>query len=60
MADHPRYPDTGNGTGAAPDGAPAARKRRRVQLAFWIIAIAVVLLVIVLHVTGTVGPGTNG
>jgi len=60
MADRPRYPDTGNDTGAAPEGAPAARKQRRMQLVFWIIAIALVLLVIVLHVTGTVGAGTNG
>ncbi len=59
MANPPPYPDTGDDTSAEPDGGPAAGKSRRAYV-YWIIGIGLVLLVLVLHLTGALGPGSNG
>ena len=59
MADHPRYPGTGDDTSTRAGAVPgAARSRRKAVLI--LIAVAVLVLFIVLHVTGVVGAGTNG
>jgi len=60
MANQPRHPDTGEDTGAEPDSGLAARGSRRNAVIGVVIVIALLLLMIVLHVTGVVGPSTNG
>jgi hypothetical protein len=57
MADLPSHPDTddadaGHGRGSATGGTP-----RWVSLVGTIVAIMVVALLIVLHLTGVLGPG---
>jgi hypothetical protein len=60
MADQPRYPRTGDDTGTQAGAAPgAARSRWKTALIIGI-AVAVLALFILLHVTGVVGAGTNG
>ena len=56
MADQHRHPDASDDTSAVPE---AARPRWKVALVIVIVA-AVLLLMIVLHVTGVVGANTNG
>lgn len=57
MADVPQHPDTGD-AGAAPGNRP---ERTRAWWVYALIAIVVALLalMIVLHLTGVVGPGSN-
>jgi hypothetical protein len=56
MADPPRYPDTGDG----PEERGSASGRPRWVFVLGIfIAIALVLLFVVLHLTGTLGPGAH-
>jgi hypothetical protein len=59
MADPPRYPDTGDDTGLGRDRGSATGTPRWVSVLGIIIAIALVLLVVVLHLTGTLGPGAH-
>jgi hypothetical protein len=74
MADPPPYPDTGNDTGVGPDrestsshpGADdTARQREPATTGSWasklVIAIvaALVVLIVILHLTGVVGPGAH-
>lgn len=59
MADPPRYPDTGDDTGARPDRGSTTGTRSWVVKVFLIIAVVLVLLFVLLHVTGTLGPGVN-
>jgi hypothetical protein len=49
MAEPPRYPES--------DAEPGTR--RWVKLGVIIIAIALVFVVVVLHLTGTIGPGAH-
>jgi hypothetical protein len=56
MADPPPYPDTGGDTG---DRGSGPGTPRWVPVVGIIIAIVVVLLFVVLHLTGTLGPGVH-
>jgi hypothetical protein len=57
MADPPPYPDdTGDESG---DGGSVRSTPRRVTVLGIIIAIALILLFVVLHLTGTLGPGAH-
>jgi hypothetical protein len=56
MADPPPYPDTGDDTG---ERGSATGTPRWVFVLGIIIAIALVLLFVVLHLTGTLGPGAH-
>jgi hypothetical protein len=62
MTDPPRYLDTGtsNDTGAQADGGPTGGRSHWSAAAVWIIATAVLLLMLVLHLTGVFGPGSHG
>jgi hypothetical protein len=58
MADLPSHPGTDDDTSAGPGrGARPAGRPRWVPVAGIVIAIVLVLLLIVLHLTGTLGPG---
>ena len=60
MADPPSYPRTPDETGAEPRREPAVSRPRWTLIAFWVIAIAVLLVILILHLAGALGPGTNG
>lgn len=51
------YPDSD--TGAEPDGASSQAAPRWVPVVGIAIAIGLLLLIVVLHLTGTVGPGAH-
>jgi hypothetical protein len=59
MADPPRYPDTGENTGVERDRGSATGARRWAPVLGIIIAIALVVLFVVLHLTGTLGPSVH-
>jgi hypothetical protein len=59
MADPPRHPGTEEDTGVRPDrGASRPAPRWAIVLGI-IIAIALVVLMVVLHLAGTLGPGAH-
>jgi hypothetical protein len=60
MTGPPSYPDTSDSTGAEPGGGQGAGRSRWAAAAVWIIAIAVLLVMLILHLTGTFGPGAHG
>ncbi|MGH2532858.1 MAG: hypothetical protein ACRDJW_11220 [Thermomicrobiales bacterium] len=59
MAHPPPYPDRGDDTGVGTDRGPTAGTPRWVSVVGIIIAIGLVLLMAVLHLTGSVGPGAH-
>jgi hypothetical protein len=59
MADPPRHPDTRDDTGVGPNRGSAGSTPRWVSVLGIIIAIALVLMFVVLHLTGTLGPGAH-
>ena len=58
MAGPPSHPDTGI-TGRDPGPDPTARPRWK-TVAIAVIVIAVLAVMVILHLTGTFGPGTHG
>ena len=60
MADPPSYPRTSDSTGAQTGDDAPPKRPRRVVIAIWAAVIALVLLMLILHLTGAVGPGTMG
>jgi hypothetical protein len=59
MADRPRGPATEDNSGRGPDSGPAKARPGWLFLLGIIIAIALVGLMVFLHLTGTLGPGTH-
>jgi hypothetical protein len=59
MADPPPYPDTGDDTGVGRERGSASGRPRWVAVLGILIAIVLVLLFVVLHLTGTLGPGAH-
>jgi hypothetical protein len=59
MADPPRYPNTGDDTGAEPDRESSTGKPRWVKVAIIVVVLVLVLLVALL-VTGGHGPPAGG
>ena len=55
----PRHPDTGAGTGASSGREPPTARQRWTRLAVILIVVALFLLIIILHITGTLGPSLN-
>jgi hypothetical protein len=58
MTDPPRHPGTDENAGPGPEGPPGGASRWKVVLAVTI-AIALLALIVLLHVTGTIGPGAH-
>jgi len=58
MTDPPRHPGTNEDDGPAPKGPPGGAPRGKVVLGVTI-AIALLVLIILLHLTGTIGPGAH-
>jgi hypothetical protein len=59
MAELPSHPDTDNDAGQRPAGGPASGTPRWLTVVGIIVAIVVVALVAVLHLTGVIGPGAH-
>ena len=60
MADPPAHPDTADEAGEGA-GTPPAPGRPRWQLAvLTAVAVAVVLTIVILHITGVLGAGSHG
>jgi hypothetical protein len=57
MAGPPRYPNTGDDSGLDGDRSPASGTPRWVSVLGIVIAIGLVLLFVVLHLTGALGRG---
>jgi hypothetical protein len=57
MTDPPRHPGTDGNGGPGPEG-PGGASRWRVVLGVTI-AIALLVLIVLLHATGTIGPGAH-
>ena len=59
MASPPSHPDT-DGTGAPPASGPSAGRSRLRTAAIAVLVIAVLAVMVILHLTGTLGAGTHG
>jgi hypothetical protein len=59
LAHLPPYPDRGDETDARPDRGPATGAPRWVSKVGIVVAVGLILLVVVLHLTGTIGPGAH-
>jgi hypothetical protein len=57
LADPPSY--TGDDTDVGPDRRSATSRSRWVPVIGIVIAVVLVLLVVVLHITGVLGPGAH-
>ena len=60
MADPPSYPRTSDSAGAETGSEAAPKRPRRTVIAVWAVVIGLFLLMLILHLTGAVGPGTMG
>jgi hypothetical protein len=62
MDGQPHYPDTGDeaGTGASAGREPLTPRQRWTRMAVILLVVVAALVIIVLHITGTLGPGSNG
>ena len=60
MADPPSYPGTSDSAGAEPRSEAVPKRPRRTVIAVWAVVIGLFLLMLILHLTGAVGPGTMG
>ena len=58
MTDPPRDPGPDGDGGPAPEGRPCGAPRWKVVLGVTI-AIALLVLIVLLHLTGTIGPGAH-
>ncbi|MDP9300819.1 MAG: hypothetical protein M3P43_07985 [Actinomycetota bacterium] len=59
MADPPRHPGTEENAGVGPDGGAASETPRWVLVFGIVIVIALIGLMILLHLTGILGPGAH-
>jgi hypothetical protein len=59
MAHPPPYPDSGDDTGVGSDRGSTTGTPRWVSVVGIIIVIGLLVLFVVLHLTGTFGPGAN-
>jgi hypothetical protein len=59
MANTPRYPDSSNHPGLEPERAATTATPWRIYL-IWIVVFALLLLMVILHLTGIVGAGSHG
>jgi hypothetical protein len=58
MAELPHHPESDDDTGVRSDHGSSTRTRWTTYL-FVIVGVALVLLMVVLHLAGVVGPGSN-
>ena len=58
MDGQPPHPDTGQEVGA--DREPLTPRQQWTRIAVILLVVVTVLVIVVLHITGTLGPGSNG
>jgi len=58
MSDPPRHPGTDGNGSPDPEGSPGGASRRMVVLGVTI-PIALLAAIVLLHLTGTIGPGAH-
>lgn len=58
MVEPPSHPETGDDTGAGSGRRSRGDRPRRVYV-MWAAGIALVVLFVALHLTGTIGPGSH-
>jgi hypothetical protein len=58
MDGQPHYPDTGDE--ASTRRKPLTTRQRWARIAVIVFVIVAALVIVVLHITGTLGPGSNG
>jgi hypothetical protein len=59
MTDPSHSPETGDAAGRRPDHEPTSGTSRRVVVVGIVIAAVLLGLIVFLHVSGTIGPGTH-
>jgi hypothetical protein len=59
MAGQPHHPDTGE-AGAGAGREPLTPRQRWTRIAVILLVVVAALVIVVLHITGTLGPGSNG
>jgi hypothetical protein len=60
MTHQPRYQGTDEDTGADGARTPLTARQRWTRVAVIVIVAALLLAMVILHLTGTLGPGMNG
>jgi hypothetical protein len=60
MTQQPRYQGTDEDTGADTPHKPLTARQRWTRVALIGIVVALLLLMVILHITGTFGPGSHG
>lgn len=60
MTQQPRYQGHDEDTRTGDARKPLTARQRRTRVALIAIVIALLLAMVILHITGTLGPGTNG
>jgi hypothetical protein len=60
MTHQPRYQGSDEDTSSGTDGKPLTTRQRWTRVAVIAIVAVLLLLMVILHLTGTLGPGTNG
>jgi hypothetical protein len=60
MDGQPHYPDTGDEAGTGADREPLTPRQRWTRIAVILLVVVAALVIVVLHITGTLGPGSNG
>jgi hypothetical protein len=60
VTDQPRYHGSDENSGAGSARVPLTARQRWTRVLVIAIVIAVFLAIVILHATGTLGPGTNG
>jgi dolichol kinase len=59
MPDLPSHPDTGTGAPPGPDRISGSRRSRWKTIAGIAVALLVLVVFVVLHLTGVIGPGEH-
>lgn len=60
MTEPPSHPETRTGVSTEDSGEPVTRAARWKMITVWGIGIALLLVMLILHLTGIFGPGMNG
>ena len=60
MDSQSHHPDTGDEAGTGASREPLTPRQRWTRMAVILLVVVAALVIIVLHITGTLGPGSNG
>jgi hypothetical protein len=60
MDGQPHYPHTGSEAGTGAGREPLTPRQRWTRIAVILLVVVAALVIVVLHIIGTLGPGSNG